>query len=102
MFTRIVRLAPVERNAGAVIWRDTVLPAAEYEDLIVEADRFIDAPEILYACRMDADGGFTVLKDTVGLIEKMGHTFAGWPISSPIGKVVDLDPRALLEGTKDQ
>ena len=95
-FFRLVRQAAAQKDERKVAWRDRLL-AVEYEDQIIEADRFTDDASILYACAMDADGGFTVLKDSAGLIEKMGHTFAGWPISSPVGKVTELDPRAPRE-----
>lgn len=92
-FHRIVEDASLYQ-AKAVLspeqWKDRVTPT-QYKDYIIDLDKFVDSPSIVYACRMEADGTFTVLKDN-GITAKMAHTFAGWPISAPLGKVFDLDP----------
>lgn len=93
MFIRIVRPKQAQKGDAAIEWRDKVSQAVQYEDRIIEADKFLDDGSILYACQLEADGTFTVLKDT-GITAKMGHTFAGWPISAPMGKVTDPDPLA--------
>jgi hypothetical protein len=93
MFHRIIE--DVSQSLSKVseeLWKDKTAPT-QYRDYIIDTDKFVDSPSIVYACRMDAVGSFTVLKDT-GLTAKMLHTFGGWPISAPAGKVVDLDPLA--------
>lgn len=81
-----------EAKPGEVFWKDKVQNTITYRDYLIEAPAFQDAVGIVYACTLDK-GAYVVLKDA-GLTAKMAHTFAGWPISAPLGPVTNPDPLA--------
>lgn len=94
---RTVRVAPAKvANEKFERWPDKAQPTTIYRDEVESQPANFDPSKdasILYCCRENSPGDFDVLLDT-GLAPKMMHTFAGWPISAPVGKVSDPDPLA--------
>jgi hypothetical protein len=103
MNIRIVRAlaGQLEEGSKATLWRDKLAQATVYKDELVEGDdaevaKLVADVTVIYACKQLSPTEYEVVKDT-GLTAKMGHTFAGWPISAPVGKVTDMDPLAPKE-----
>lgn len=82
MFIRIIEQQSAKSALEAAAKSVSPVPykraAVTYDDYIVQADRFEDRAEILYACSFDGRE-FAVLKDNAAVIDAMPHTFGGWP-----------------------